>query len=174
MQPLFCPRNTSLSDLRLRRIIPTTLPNSLFDVEQTPARSYWQTCYNITWDATGKKVAKILSAGQIHDPKCSLMHPGHKWILPQQDLQWVPYVPPCKQRMPKQRVPKQRVTLEEGEPANSMPSQLPTLAHITDAPPIMSAPNPTTRQALPLTKCTHSWQTNNNILVASPLLQTRL
>jgi hypothetical protein len=72
-------------------------------------------------------VAKTLSAGQIHDPKRSLTHPGHEWILPRGDLQWVPYVAPHEQKVPKQRVPKQKVTLEEGEPAKDMPSQLLTL-----------------------------------------------
>jgi hypothetical protein len=86
---------------------------------------------------------KKMSRGQIQDPKHRLTHPEHKWIIPQRDLQWVPYVPPPKQRVPKQRVPKQRVTLEERELANNMPSQLAMLTHITDAPHIMSAPNPT-------------------------------
>ncbi len=66
-------------------------------------------------------VAKILVAGQLHDPKHSLTYPGHEWILLQGDLQRAPYVPPSKQRVPKQRVPEQRVTLEDGEPANNMP-----------------------------------------------------
>jgi hypothetical protein len=108
-------------------------------------------------------VAKKLFSGQIHNPKCSLTHPRHKWILPQVDLQRVPYVPPREQRVPKQRVPKQSVTLKEREPENNMPSQLPTLTRMTDAPPIMLAPNPTTRRALRLTKCTHSRRTCNKI-----------
>ncbi len=37
MQPLLCPRNMSLLNLRLGKIVPTILPSSLFDVEQTPA-----------------------------------------------------------------------------------------------------------------------------------------
>jgi hypothetical protein len=87
----------------------------------------------------------------------------------------VPYVPPCKQRVhekrvPKQRVPQKSVMLEEGEPAKDMSSQLPTLARITDAPPIMSAPNPTTRRELRLTKRTHSWRTRNNIPGSIPLI----
>jgi hypothetical protein len=99
-------------------------------------------------------VAEKLAAGQLNDPKYSLTHPGHKWILPQGDLQRVPYVPPNEQGVSKQRVPKQRVTLDDAEPTNNMPPQL--LACISDAPPIMLAPNPTTRQALRLTKRTHS------------------
>jgi hypothetical protein len=50
-------------------------------------------------------VAKKMSAEQLHDPKRSLRHPGHEWILPQGDLQRAPYVPPREQRVPKQRVP---------------------------------------------------------------------
>jgi hypothetical protein len=49
-------------------------------------------------------VAEKLAAGQLNNPKRSLMHPRHEWILPQGDLQRAPYVPPNKQRVPKQRV----------------------------------------------------------------------
>jgi hypothetical protein len=41
-------------------------------------------------------VAKKLTAGQLHNPKRSIMHPGHAWILPQGDLQRVRYVPRSK------------------------------------------------------------------------------
>jgi hypothetical protein len=80
-------------------------------------------------------VVKKLSTGQLHDPKSSLTLPRHKWILPQGDLQQAPCVPPREQTVPKQRVLEQRVMLEEGELANNMPLQLPTLARITNTPP---------------------------------------
>jgi hypothetical protein len=115
-------------------------------------------------------VAKKLDAGQLHQPKHSLMHPGHEWILPQGDLKRVPYVPPIEQKVPEQRVHKQRVTLKDGEPAKNVPPQLPTLACITNAPPNMLAPNPTTRRALQLTKCKHSQRTQNTIPGSAPLI----
>jgi hypothetical protein len=99
-------------------------------------------------------VAEKLAAGQLNNPKRSLMHSKHEWIFPQGDLQRAPYVPPKEQRVPKQRVPKQRVMLDDAEQTNNMPPQ--PLARITNAPPIMLAPNPTTRWALRLTKRTHS------------------
>jgi hypothetical protein len=80
-------------------------------------------------------VAKKFAAGQLNNLKRSLMHPGHKWILPQGDLQRAPYVPPSKLRVPTQRVPKHRVALDNGEMANNMLPQLPMLACITNAPP---------------------------------------
>jgi hypothetical protein len=78
-----------------------------------------------------------LAAGQLKNPKCSLMHPRHEWILPQEDLQRAPYVPPNELRMPEQRVPEQRVMLDNAEPTNNMLPQ--PLACITNAPPIMLA-----------------------------------
>ncbi len=113
-------------------------------------------------------VAEKLTAGQLNNPKCSLTHPRHKWILPQRDLQRAPYVPPNKQRVPKQRVPEQRVTLDNAEPTNNMPPQ--PLARISDVPPIMLVPNPTTRWPLRLTKHTHSQRTQNNIPGSIPLI----
>jgi hypothetical protein len=94
-------------------------------------------------------VTEKSAEGQLNNPKRSLTHPGHKWILPQGDLQRVPYVLPNKKRVPEQRVPKQRVTLDDREPTNNMPPQ--SLARMTYAPPIMLVPNPTTRWALRLT-----------------------
>jgi hypothetical protein len=60
--------------------------------------------------------------------------------------------------------------LEEEELANDMPPQLLTLIRKTDAHPIMSALNPTTRRALQLMKRTHSWQTHNNIPGSIPFI----
>jgi hypothetical protein len=88
-------------------------------------------------------VAEKFAAGQLNNPKRSLTHPGQEWILPQGNLQRAPYVCPNKQRVPKQRVPKRRVTLDDAEPTNNMLPQL--LSCITNAPPIMLVPNPTTR-----------------------------
>jgi hypothetical protein len=45
----------------------------------------------------------------------------------------------------------------------SNPSNNPAIAHITDAPPIITAPNPTTKRALKVTPCTHWRHTWSNI-----------
>jgi hypothetical protein len=72
--------------------------------------------------------------------------PAHEWLLPQGDLQRVPLIPITEQ-MEQQRV---------------IPPHTPTLQHVTEAPPIMAAPNPTTKCILKLTKRTQSQLTRNN------------
>jgi hypothetical protein len=56
----------------------------------------------------------------------------HEWLLPPGNLQRVPIVTRPEQRG------EQRVT-------STHPDKLPTLQCITEAPPIMAAPNPTTK-----------------------------
>ncbi len=148
------------------RIVPTALSSPVFDVEWTPAGSYWWTGNNIKRNNTWKVYTcthsgqEKLSSRQIQDPKWSLTHPGHKWILPQGDLQIVPYVPP----------PEQRLTIEQEQRVPTQPPHLPNLACITDAPPIMWALNPTMRRALNLTMCKNSRWTQNNILGSVSLI----
>jgi hypothetical protein len=55
-----------------------------------------------------------------------LTSPNHEWLLPPGDLQRVPTIIPPAQRV------EQRVA-----------DDVPTLQRITEAPPIMAAPNPT-------------------------------
>jgi hypothetical protein len=76
--------------------------------------------------------------------KQTLMCPMHKWMLPPDDLQRVPAIPPIEQRV------EQRVD-------NATPPS--AVQRITDTPPIMAAPNPTTKRVLKLTKRTHSCMT---------------
>ncbi len=79
--------------------------------------------------------------------KWTLMCPMHKWMFPLGDLQRVPGIPPIVQRV------EQRV--DDATPPNA-------IRRVTDAPPIMAAPNPTTKRVLKLTKQTHSHTTQNN------------
>jgi hypothetical protein len=67
--------------------------------------------------------------------KRTLTSHTHKWLLPPGDLQRVPIVTHSEQRV------EQRVT--PNHHANAAPLQ-----HITEAPPIMAAPNPTANGSL--------------------------
>jgi hypothetical protein len=69
-------------------------------------------------------------------------------MLPPGDLQRVPVIPPIEKKV------EQRV--DNATPLNA-------IRHIMDAPPIMAAPNPTTKQVLKLTKRTHSCTMQNNM-----------
>jgi hypothetical protein len=92
----------------------------------------------------------------------TITHPTHKWLLPPADLQRVQYIPLQEQMV------EQGVVGGEDEIVNitNLPQRV--LTRITDAPPIMAAPNPTTKQALKLTKRTHSRQTRNNVPGSMP------
>jgi hypothetical protein len=81
-------------------------------------------------------VFKHLQSGQIDEPTRTLTAPTQAWMLPREDIQLNPYVtPPIEQRV-------------------LLPTT--TIQGITDAPPIMNAPNPMQKQCLKLTKRTHS------------------
>lgn len=102
-------------------------------------------------------VKEILSAHPPVRQPCTLTHVNHQWLLPHVNLQRVPYVPP-----PEQRVEQRVISCEDQHMADNNVDP-PILTRITDVPPIMAASNPTTKQALKLTKQTHSQQTRNNI-----------
>ncbi len=101
---------------------------------------------------------------------CTLTNPNHELILPPGNLQWAPYIPPPEQRVEqrvKQRVEQrveQRLELrvEQRVETPTLPPA-PTITRITNALLIMAAPNPTTKHALRLTKCTHLDRMPNNI-----------
>ncbi len=89
-------------------------------------------------------VYKHLQLDKSNDTPRTLTDASHTWMLPRGDIQLNPYVPPPNE----QRVP------------------LPTpniIQWITDALPIMNAPNPTQKRCLKLTPWTHSRRTRNNI-----------
>ena len=81
-----------------------------------------------------------------HQPTTShVTHPLHAWLLPSDDPQIAP--PTVPSTRPEQRVPEQRV---------------PMLQRITNAPPIMAAPNPTNKRLLKTTPRSHVRLTRNN------------
>ncbi len=101
-------------------------------------------------------VHKKLSAPPPDAALQTLMHPNHEWLLLPADLQRAPYVPP-----PEQGVEQWVVHAKHG--MNDNDEVIPALTRITNALPIMAAPNPMTKQALKLTKCTYSSRMQNNI-----------
>jgi hypothetical protein len=82
---------------------------------------------------------KLISSDPV-DSIRTLTNPNHEWILPPGSLQRTPYIPPqndLDEQREEQRA-EQRVATPTLPPT-------PTFASITDAPPIMAAPNPTTK-----------------------------
>jgi hypothetical protein len=103
-------------------------------------------------------VKQKLASHESDKHNCTLTNTLHHWILPPGDLQRAPYVP-----LPEQRV-EQRV--KDTNNQDALPPQ--PLMRITNAPPIMTAPNPTTTRTLRLTKRTHPRVTRNNTLGSVP------
>jgi hypothetical protein len=91
------------------------------------------------------KIIKKKLTGNPAPEKQVLTSPNHEWLLPPGDLQRVPAIIPPTQRV------EQRVV-----------DEVPTLQRVTEAPPIMVAPNPTAQHTLKLTKWTHMRQMQNN------------
>ena len=102
--------------------------------------------------------SKLSDATNEHEGPAFLTSPCHAWILPEDDLQ----------RMPQLRVPtqdQQRVALSTEQRVGITPEipSLQDLRRMSNAPPIMNAPNPTTKRALKSTKRVHRRITRNNI-----------
>jgi hypothetical protein len=96
-----------------------------------------------------------LEINNTQPTKRTLTSHTHEWLLPQGNLQRLTII-----AHPEQRV-EQRVT-----PIHC--ADAPSLQHITEAPPIMTAPNPTAKRTLKLTKITHSRQRSNKIPGSMP------
>jgi hypothetical protein len=79
----------------------------------------------------------------------------HDWMLPPGDLQRVPVIPPMEQRV------EQRVN--DATPPNA-------IWGVTDEPPFMAAPNPTTTWVLKLTKQSHLHRRQNNLPCSVPAI----
>jgi hypothetical protein len=69
------------------------------------------------------------------------MHLTHDWLLPPANIQRAPYIP-----LPEQRV--ERRVLPSDEQRVMKFEDVPIILRITDAPPIMAAPNPMQRHFL--------------------------
>jgi hypothetical protein len=89
---------------------------------------------------------KLRSANSNSKATRTLTNPNHDWMLPPGYLQRSPYIPPMEQRV------EQRVAADTKRPP-------PVIQRITDAPPIMAAPNPTTKCILRLIKRRHMQRT---------------
>jgi hypothetical protein len=87
-------------------------------------------------------------------------------MLPRGDVQLHPYVSPAHQK-----VPDMTPTTPAGEQRVPTP---PPLQRITDAPPIIAAPNPMAKRELKLTQHTHSRRTRNNIPHSVPAIAPAL
>ena len=92
-----------------------------------------------------------------------LTSPCHAWILPEEDFQRVP-----QQRIPTQD--QQRVTPRAEQRVGTTPdiTTVQDLCRMSNAPPILNAPNPTTKRALKSTKRVHRRITRNNIPGTDP------
>jgi hypothetical protein len=71
----------------------------------------------------------------------TLMHSTHEWLLPLANIQRAPFIPP-----PKQRVEQNANTSNQQSVERFI--KIPVLTRITNAPPIMAAPNPTQKSTL--------------------------
>jgi hypothetical protein len=87
-----------------------------------------------------------------------LSSPCHAWILPEDDFQRVPQL-----RTPSQE--QQRVASSAEQRVGTTPdiTAIQDLCRMSDAPPKMNAPNPTTKRALKSTKWVHRRITRNNV-----------
>jgi hypothetical protein len=87
-----------------------------------------------------------------------LTSPCHTWILPEDNFQQVP-----QPRAPTQD--QQRVAQSDEQRVGPNPTitKLDFLCRMSDAPPIMNVPNPTTKWALKTTKRVHRRLTHNNV-----------
>jgi hypothetical protein len=95
-------------------------------------------------------------------------------MLPRTDVQLNPYIPPPQQRVSAYTTPgEQRVQSNTTHHKQEVPPTT-TLGRITNAPPIMNAPNPTARRVLKLTKRTHSRRTWANIPNSVPAIMLNL
>jgi len=102
--------------------------------------------------------AKLADATTRPEGPVFLSSPCHAWILPEDDFQRVP-----KQRTPTQE--QQRVAPSAEQRVGTTPDipEIQDLRRMSDVPPIMNVPNPTTKQARKSTKWVHRRLTQNNV-----------
>jgi hypothetical protein len=104
-----------------------------------------------------------LSTYMTIDHRCTLTHSMHDWFLPPTNIQQAPYIPPPEQRV------EQRVNTSDKQRVERFTKIL-GLTRITNAPPIMAAPNPAQKGTLKLTKQKHSKRTWNSVPSSVPLI----
>jgi hypothetical protein len=106
------------------------------------------------------RITAKLSAPLVGAEPWQLTYPGNEWILPRVSVQLNPYVPPPVEwvvPIGEQRV-EQRVE-QTVEPTVDIPTDVPIFQRITNAPPIMNAPNSKQKRKLKLTKHMYSQRT---------------
>jgi hypothetical protein len=103
------------------------------------------------------KLINIIDTSSRDQDARTITVPAHNWMLPEGDIQRHPYVqpstPPAEQRVD--------ADMKEQRVAHPM-------WRITDAPPIITAPNPTDPRQLKKTARTHSRLTCHNIPRSTP------
>ena len=135
---------------------------------------------------TPKKQRKVITLVQaklanmnVHpEGPAFLSSPCHAWMLPNDNIQQVPQIqirPPTQDQQRVAPSAEQRVGTTDPS-AEQRVGTTPTikatqdLRRISNAPPIMNAPNPTTKRALKTTKRVHMRRTRNNIPGTVPLI----
>jgi hypothetical protein len=104
-----------------------------------------------------KIINKIDTSSRDHDAR-TITAPAHQWMLLEGDIQQYPYVPPAPSV-------EQRVDEDMDEQRVAHP-----MTRITDAPPIITAPNPIAPRQLKKTTRAHSCLTRHNIPGSTPIL----
>jgi hypothetical protein len=102
--------------------------------------------------------AKLADTTTRPEGPAFLSSPCHAWILPEDDFQQVPQL-----RAPTQD--QQRVAPSTEQRMGTTPdiTAVQDLRRMSNTPPIMNAPNPTTKRALKSTKWVHRRITRNNV-----------
>ena len=119
-----------------------------------------------------RRVLTLFRAKLSDKTKCPggpafLTSPCHTWILPEYDFQQVP-----QPRAPTQD--QQRVAQSDEQRVGPTPTitSMDNLRRMSEASPIMNAPNPTTKQAPKATKRVHRRLTRNNVMFPTPFRQS--
>ncbi len=166
VQSLLCPRHKGVLNIGLRWTVSPTLPGTIPFVEQAPPRDVRRACHyaagNALQETSGchlKHIPENVRNWQTHGGETNIKCPVHEWLLLQGDRQRVPLISITGQMEQQERV---------------IPPHTATLWRVTEAPPIMVAPNPTTKRVLKLTKRTHSWLTCNNTPSSGPVITQSL
>jgi hypothetical protein len=154
MQSLLCPQNTSVPDIRFRQTLPTTLPGPLHVSKGSVKRIDTRNGINANHNA-GIEQRRVLTevrkklADNLLRPSgpAFLTSSCHAWILPDDDHQCAP------QEVAPTHVP-QRVAPEGQQRVGPTPAVTPAeiVQRMSNAPPIMNAPNPTTKRVLKSTQ----------------------
>ena len=102
--------------------------------------------------------SKLSNTTVQHERPAFLTSPCHAWILPEEDFQCVPQL-----RVPMQDQQRVATSAEQRVGTTWEITTMQDLCRMSNAPPIMNAPNPTTKRALKSTKRVHRRITRKNV-----------